>query len=276
MRSGRLSFLDSLTPQYNDVLIEKSKDASTYVEYLWQALIGMVQVRRIHSKRLPSSSLLVGHLAMAPQEVEPTSHKASFIDLSQFGDYEAYVQSLSRKVRQDHRRRLRLLQKRGVVEFRLADAESFSGDMAWLFAQKRQWLDQKGKSSEWLEAPLTEQFFTAVAREGIDSGRTWLSVLSVDGTRIAVTLSFREGSTLYMSKIAYDPTWGTYSPGRTLNLLTIQRAFEDGINTIDLMLGQYTWKRWLTTGGRRVRTHRIRFRRDAVRRANLAANHATQ
>jgi CelD/BcsL family acetyltransferase involved in cellulose biosynthesis/biotin carboxylase len=254
IHSGRLSFLDSLTPQYNDLLVVDSIDKSVYVDYLWESLGGLDQVRRLVAKRVRDDSPLIGHLATAPQDSETASYKASFIDLAKFGDWDIYLQNLSRKVRQDHRRRLRLLEKRGAVEFRMADGSACSDDMAWLFTQKREWLDQKDKSSSWLKAPRTEELFTAAAQDGIDSGRTWLSVLSVDGATIAVALSFREGSTLYLSKIAYDPTWGTYSPGRTLNLLTIQRAFQEGIRTVDLMMGRYTWKNWLATGSTRVRS----------------------
>jgi CelD/BcsL family acetyltransferase involved in cellulose biosynthesis len=105
------------------------------------------------------------------------------------------------------------------------------------------------KSARWLGAPETEEFFTTVAREGFESGRTWLTVLSVDGTTIAAKLSFREGTTLYASKAAYEPAWHAYSPGRTLQLLTIERAFAHGIEKCDLMIGGQGWlKDKLATG----------------------------
>jgi CelD/BcsL family acetyltransferase involved in cellulose biosynthesis len=258
---NRLSFLDSATPQYNDVLVEDSVDASVYVGYLWKTLGSIRPIRHLVSKWVRDDSLLVEHLAAARQESEPASYRAPFIDLTKFGGWEVYLRSLSGKLRRDHGRLWRNLQRRGAVEFRLANSNTYSNDMAWLFAQKRQWLDEKGKSSTWLKAPGTEELFTAAAKEGIDSGRTWLEVLSVDGETIAASLSFREGSTLYMSKGAYDPAWRTYSPGRTLDLQTIQRAFEEGIQKCDIMIGRGSLKERLATGMIRVRSRKIRLRR---------------
>ena len=45
-RKEKLSFLDSATPQYNDVLVEDSVDASLYVDYLWQILHRVRPIRR--------------------------------------------------------------------------------------------------------------------------------------------------------------------------------------------------------------------------------------
>lgn len=260
-RGSRLSFLDSATPQYNDVLVEDSRDAPAYVDYFWETLGGMRSVRRLVSKWVRDDSLLVQHLASARQESEVASYRAPFVDFSKFGDWDAYLHSLSPKLRQGHRRRFRNLQKRGAVHFRMADAGTCCSDMAWLFAQKRQWLDRMGKSSKWLRAPATEELFTAAAREGIESGRTWLMVLSVDGATIAATLAFREGATLYGSKDAYDPVWHAYSPGRMLKLLTFERAFQDGVQKIDLMTGRYPWKDELATGMIRVRNRKVRLHR---------------
>jgi CelD/BcsL family acetyltransferase involved in cellulose biosynthesis len=61
-------------------------------------------------------------------------------------------------------------------------------------------------------------------------------------------LSFREGSTVYLSKITYDPVWHVFSPARTLLLLTLQRAFDEGIKKCDLMTGRGDWKDTLATG----------------------------
>jgi len=131
--------------------------------------------------------------------------------------------------------------------------------MAWIFDQKRQWLDRMGKSGKWLRAEATEDLFTAAVEQGIESGQTWLTVLSVDGTTIAASLAFRQGATLYGSKDAYDPAWHEFSPGRMLKLLTFERAFQNGIRVIDLMTGRYPWKDELATGKASVTNRKIRL-----------------
>ena len=252
-----MSFLDSLTPQYNDVLVEDSIEASMYVDYLWKTLRGKRPIRRFVSKWVREDSLLAQHLATARKASKVISYGAPFIAIDKFDDWKAYLHNLGKSLRLDHGRQLRNLAKRGAVDFRMSNGSTCCGDMAWLFTQKRQWLERKGKSSPWLKAPRTQEFFTAVAREGIDSDRTWLTVLSVNGETIAALLSFREGSTLYLSKIAYDPAWHVYSPSRTLLLLTLERAFQQGLRMVDLMIGRYPWKRKLATGVIKLRNQAI-------------------
>src|SRR5262249_18034079 len=102
-------------------------------------------------------------------------------------------------------------------------------------------------------APGTEELFTIAAKEGIESGRTWISNLSIDGQTIAAILSFRENSTFYMSKITYDPAWHVYSPARTLLLLTVKLACDRKIKRCDLMPGEGSLKDTLSSGSIRVR-----------------------
>jgi CelD/BcsL family acetyltransferase involved in cellulose biosynthesis len=254
----RLAFLDSLTPQYNDVLVEGSGRAPRYVEYLWTTLRRRRRLRRFLSTWVRADSPLVPHLAAARQSSRVV-HKATFIDLTRFGDFEGYLHSLPRNLRADHGRQLRNLEARGTVELRMADDTTCSADMAWLFAYKRDWVERRRKASRWLKAPATEKLFTAVAREGLASGRTWLLTLRVDGTTIAAELGFREGPTLYLSKLTYDPAWHTYSPARTLILLTIRRAFEEGLRMCDFMIGGGSWKDRIAPGAIEILNQRIKL-----------------
>jgi CelD/BcsL family acetyltransferase involved in cellulose biosynthesis len=263
-RECSLLFLDSLTPQYNDVLIENSAKAPKYVDYFWNTLCGMRSAKYFESKWVRDDSPLARYLAKARRDESPGGiWRAPFIDLEKFDDWDAYLQSLPAKLRQGHRRRLRNLQRSGTVEFRMANAESCASDMAWMFAQKRQWADRMDKSDRWIRASATEEFFTAAAREGIESGRTWLTVLSVDGATIAAILAFRDGSTLYGSKDGFDPAWHAYSPGRMLKLMTFERAFQEGVRKIDMMLGGYPWKLELANGMMRVRSRTVYLRKRA-------------
>ncbi len=260
VRRGRsLTFLDSATPQYNDVLVEESEETPKYLAFLFRILANRQAVQHLVSKWVRDDSPIAPLLAAAPQEGRAASYETPFIDLGKFGDWETYLQSLSPKLRQGYRRSLRNLQKRGAVELRVADANTCLTDAAWLFDQKRQWLDRVGKSGKWLRAAETEELFTAAARQGIESGHTWLTVLSVDGATIAANLAFQQGETFYGSKDVYDPAWHTFSPGLLLKLLTFERAFQSGVRVIDLMTGQYPWKDKLATGKAGVTSRKIRL-----------------
>jgi len=255
--SWRLLFLDSITGQYNDVLVEDSVEAPDYVGHLWGILAGTSDIECFAPRRVREDSPLFQYLRKARGASRATFYRAPYIDLTKFGGWEDYWDSLPAETRQSHRRQLRDLERRGAVEFRLSNVKTCEHDMTWFFAQKRRWHEEKGRSSSWLRAPGTEELLTAAAREGIDPGRTWLTVLSVSGETIAASLNFREGSNLYMWKSTYDPAWRTYSPERTLKLLTIERAFEEGIGRCEMMPGRESLKDALATGATRAITREI-------------------
>ena len=100
------------------------------------------------------------------------------------------------------------------------------------------------------------------AKEGLPSNPNWLTTLSRDRDIVAGMLSFREGPTLYLSKIAHDPAWRAYSPGRTLLLLPIQRAFEHGLTKCDLMTGRSALKDALATGSTQFLNHKVWLRKQ--------------
>ncbi len=236
--SWQLSFLDSFTGQFNDLLVEDSAEGPDYVDYFWNVLTRTSVVERFVAKRVREDSLLFRHLTKARGASKATYHRAPYIDLVKFAGWEAYWESLPVKIRQSHRGRLGDLERRGAVEFRFSDVESCERDMSWFFSEQRRSDEKSGISSVWLRGLSTEELYTAAAREGIDSGRTWLTVLSVDGQTIAVSLSLREGSTLYLWKCICDPSWPDRWPERALKLHTIERAFREGIEKYEMMPGQ--------------------------------------
>jgi CelD/BcsL family acetyltransferase involved in cellulose biosynthesis len=254
-----LSFLDSRTSQYNDVLVEDSVRTVKYVAYLWATLRKLRRIRKLRLNQLRDDSFLNPYLTSVQHSVTEAG-PAPFIDLTQFGDWQTFFGSLSKQLRSDHRRQMRHLQRLGSVDFRFADEQTLSIDIAWLFATKREWLRRTGLLS-WLSAPGTEELFAAASAEGLGSGRTWLTLLSLSGKTIAASLSFRENLTLYVSKIAYDPAWQLYSPGRTLMLLSLEHAFKEGLTKCDLMIGDGAWKRSIAKEAIRVTNKTVTFHR---------------
>ena len=129
-----------------------------------------------------------------------------------------------------------------------------------IFVNRAGMYQRTRNSAPWLTEPGTEELFGAAAAEGLASGRTWLFKLCVEGKTIAALLGFREEQTLYLSKIAYDPAWQLYSPGRTVALLSIEHAFKKGLEKCDLMIGATAWKlsiakQAVSVSNRRVTLH---------------------
>jgi CelD/BcsL family acetyltransferase involved in cellulose biosynthesis len=223
------------------------------------------RVRRFAASWVRDDSPLAPYLRAAAYEER--SHEAPFIDLTKFETWDHYMQFLPMNLRRDHRKQVRRLERSGVA-FAASDQQSFAKSIAWLFAQKRDWLERenmeivqlqrRGKTYKWLSEPETEKLFAAMVKESMDSGRAWVNTLgAADGTTVAACLCFREGSILYGSKIAYDPAWHSYSPERTLMLLNIERAFREGLKKVDLMIGGQSHKKRLATDVTMVWNRRI-------------------
>ena len=120
-----VSFLDSLTPQYNDVLVEQSAHASEYLDYLWKALRSVRRVRALNADWVRADSFFVRPLLEAKSASKATSHRATEIDLCQFDGWRGYIHSRSQKLRSDHGRQLRNLGKRGLVKFEASSGGPF-------------------------------------------------------------------------------------------------------------------------------------------------------
>ncbi|HET6387964.1 GNAT family N-acetyltransferase [Hyphomicrobium sp.] len=251
-----LAFLDSLTPHYNEVLVEQSENAQAYVGHLCDFLKRLYRLRKLQLQWQRDDSPLWQHFKSIPISTGEDV-PSPYIDLTNFPNWETYYSGLSKNLRDDHGRKLRQLARIGTVDFRLSTAATVEADVAWLFATKREWHTRKQKPSAWLSAPGTEELFAAVAADGIRSGRTWLTVLSVNGETVAAYLNFREGATLYLSKLTYDEKWQRYSVGRALMLMTIEHAFKNGIEKYDLMISDDPWKERFATGVVATRNARV-------------------
>jgi CelD/BcsL family acetyltransferase involved in cellulose biosynthesis len=232
-----LFWLDSLTPQYCDVLVETSAHADEYIACLLRVLRRHWRVLGLRLVGLREDSYLAPHLSGARGKITKRDVCQS-IDLREFAGWEDYFSSRSSNLRRDHRKQLRRLERAGSFHSGFAVGSEAVDQIAWLFRTKRVWLSQKFPSAKWFAQPGTEALLSAAAIEGLPSGRTWLGFLSVDGRTIAATMGFREGENLFLSKTTYDPEWGHYSPGRTLWLLNIARAFQEKIEKVDLMTGE--------------------------------------
>lgn len=259
-----LTFLDSLTPQYNEILVGDERCSEDYVEMM---IAGIRRDRRVLGLRLewmPEDSVLA-RPRPSLRPIVTRSDRTLFIELDGYDGYEHFLSSLSSNLRRDHGRRMRRLGETAGFSYCFANLEIAPRLLTWLFAKKREWVSRRFPKSEWLSAPGTEELFTAAAIDGLDNGRTWLTALTVEGRPIAVALAFCESGILFSSKSAYDPAWHVMSPSRTLHLLDIQRAFQEGIHGIDMMLGDEFGKERFLGRARQVFSRRIRLTRTGNR-----------
>lgn len=241
-----LRWLDSKTPLYNDVLVDPAADFEVLTEMVGEHLASLRFIRALKVDFVRQDSDLAQLLQAlgADSRFRMTAHE---IDLGQYSGWDAFFASRSKTSRQDYRRLFRRLGDHGGVKVEVIDdPKRLEEEISWIFALKRAWVLQRMGKPNWLSPPETEAWFRSTAVELSGDGQAFVLRMSCGDARVAAILVFRWRDTLFASKMAYDPAWAKYSPGWLLNWELIKLSFGEGIDHIDLMLGDEEWKERLT------------------------------
>jgi len=120
--------------------------------------------------------------------------------------------------------------------------------------------------------PRVRAFHLELAPRMLEERRLDLSVIELDGTIVAVDYGFRHGGKIWGYNAAFDARYEPYGLGRVLLGWVIERAFSEGVDEYDFLLGDYAYKRrWAA----QTRHHRevlvVRRRPPAIVKAALPA-----
>jgi CelD/BcsL family acetyltransferase involved in cellulose biosynthesis len=231
--------LDTDIPQYNDALVRSGSQGEEQVKALLRELARGFGIHRLALDRLPAESSLWPVLqGMGARGRLRTTNTG--IDLRR--GFDAYFADRSPTLRSDHRRRLRRLAEVGAVSFRFSDAGSLDADIDWLFHRKRQWNPPVGRRRAWVDDAQAENGLRLFFHQWLARGLLRSAILSVDDRRIAVSVYFAGASALIAFMIAHDPDYARFAPGRSVSLLAIEAAAQEGLPYFDLMGGDHDWK----------------------------------
>ncbi|HEX4297980.1 MAG TPA: GNAT family N-acetyltransferase [Devosia sp.] len=225
--------LTSLMPQYTDALLRNDADAAARAACLLHGLAPGLGVSRLVLGHVPDDSALLPALRGARRH-----HWGDTVGADLSAGFDGYLARLDPALRSDHRRRLRLLRAAGGYELRLSDRSTIDADFNWLLAQKRRWEPPRGKRRRWVDDLASENSLREFSHRWLDKGRLWLAMLSLGDAPIASSLYFAGGSTLWAFMITLDPAHKRFAPGRTLQLMTMERAAAAGFACVDFM-----WRR---------------------------------
>jgi CelD/BcsL family acetyltransferase involved in cellulose biosynthesis len=102
-----------------------------------------------------------------------------------------------------------------------------------------------------LSTPETTAFYTAIARAYAAHGELALSSIELDGRCVAFDLCLLHEGRLHLLKTGFDESYGPLSPGLVMRYLVVQRCFELGLETHELLGSVAEWKGRFATGERR-------------------------
>jgi len=156
-----------------------------------------------------------------------------YLELS--GDYDGWYSSrFSGRKRQQDRRRMRQLQKRGGQISVLTEPEAVRA--CFEDGLRVEALGWKGDEKSAMNSrPETAAFMRDVVQRFAQRGAVRLIQVQVEDRLAAFLLGFVHKGTLYFHKTGFDPAFDAQSPGRLALLRSIEDAFEQGLQRYDFL-----------------------------------------
>lgn len=178
---------------------------------------------------------LLGRLRVLRQSAAP------YLEVS--GSYEEFVTSLPRNLRGNLKRCDRRLAEIGLVECRVLAPGDPGVPEAMEFIVREQCARfAKGLT----RTDLFDEYHAQYRMEQATSDpRSRVTVLSLNGTTIAASMTVVYRGRMYALLNSFDPAYSQYSPGRALHAADIRACFENGWTPYDLCWGdephKYAW-----------------------------------
>jgi CelD/BcsL family acetyltransferase involved in cellulose biosynthesis len=158
-------------------------------------------------------------------------------------EWATYEQRLSKNLRSDLRRCQRRLGEEGDVTFDFNDGtEGLDALLADVFAiEARSWKAARGTAMT--SDVDVRSFYDESARWAAGRGCLLVALLRVDGRPVAMHVGIQDRGVHYLIKGSYDPYYRRGSPGKVLLRATLQRAFERGLDRVELLGTDDPYKR---------------------------------
>jgi CelD/BcsL family acetyltransferase involved in cellulose biosynthesis len=166
------------------------------------------------------------------------------------GELAGYLQAMDRKARKDLDRRRRKLQFEQQASFApIAVPADLERELTAGFeVEASGWKGERQTAVARSED--TSGFYRGLAEAFAPEGRLRLSTISVEGRAIAFDYCLLDHGRLWILKGGYDEGFRGYAPGLLLTRAQIERAFELGLEAVELCGDVAPWKLRFATASR--------------------------
>ncbi len=153
----------------------------------------------------------------------------------------SWDEGLKRKFKANLRNRERRLRTLGEVTFSVvrAGAEQPAALDAFYALEAGSWKGERGTAIA--QRPSVKAFYDGLVDRTAQD--IWIAVLSVAGRPAAAQFVRLADRTLLLLKTAYDPAFAPYAPGQLLTARLIQYGIDQGMEVLDFLAANMTWKR---------------------------------
>ena len=224
-------------------------DSPSELTDIWNDFLRVVKVKEIVIESVVENSLTDTILSQEHDNwaYTTTSDDSVVLDLTKYNNYDEFLASLSKNVRQNLRTKYNRLNTDGKAvsfcQFSGENAPANLKDRLLTIYMKR--LETKYK---WKHSPFRKPFysrFEAITNCAWKDPNTVTSVLFIDGEAAAFHISFfdKNAKSMLMPRLAIDDKYSRYSPGYLLINETIKAYFQnDDVRYFDFIRGLERYK----------------------------------
>jgi CelD/BcsL family acetyltransferase involved in cellulose biosynthesis len=184
--------------------------------------------------------------------VERTAMRSPYVPLD--GDFETYKASLARKQRKELGRLARRLADEGTVEYAFEDGSQNLDELLdeGFAVEGSGWKAEGGSAI--VSSEDTRRFYRDVARWAASRGTLVLAFLRLEGRPLAFDMCIEEAGASNVLKGGFDPEYRRFGPGTLLTATSIERAYEEGLRSYELLGKEDAYKlAWTSSVRERVR-----------------------
>jgi CelD/BcsL family acetyltransferase involved in cellulose biosynthesis len=164
------------------------------------------------------------------------------------GDWQSYLASMTSRFRSELGRLRRRLGERGQVRLEVTDGDDRLEELLveGFRVEASGWKLERGTAIN--SRPETQRFYSGVADWAAARGLLRLVFLRLDEQALAFGFCLEDRRSHYVVKSGYDPEFQRYAPGKLLCRSVVERAFEEGLASVELLGNDEPWKRdWTHT-----------------------------
>lgn len=238
--------LGGLMSCFDDALIVDTKDKQKILGQAWKYILKHSYVDAIEIRALHESANIASVVRLAGgKAVKSTVSPA--VDMLAYDNFDAYLASRSKKMRQNQRRSLKYLGKLGEVRASGDDRDISVDDAIDVCLDfKSQWLEARGLSGKTLVTRDAIQFLKKVCRdywENTQDAHTCISTLYLDEKLISVGIGFRYQNYHYEYLGGFDYQLERHGPGRLRMEQGIRDCFSKEISGYNMLTPATSFKK---------------------------------
>lgn len=239
LKENVASFIgDSDVCDYLDFIVEHGREEDFFT-VLHDNLVREGIIRLDLAPLRPDSTVLTSLVNIAQRQgwQVSCSREDVSVELSLPATWEDYLQMLTTHQRHELKRKLRRLDEEGEISYRTSTGASSRDVDVFL----RLFRDSRQDKAAFL-TPDMESFFRSLANAMAEQKLLRLSVLELNTSPVAVTMSFDYKNDMYLYNSGYDPSYAQLSVGLLSKALCIKDSIDRGRRRFDFLKGGEAYK----------------------------------